>query len=258
MADRGISTTWETILLITHPRYFHYIFNPVSFYLCYADAHALGCVVAEVNNTFGDRHLYITDQLCRTGTQWRTTCPVRKTFHVSPFNRVEGRYAFTVERDQGRLAVGVDLWVDDQLHLRAELCGTSVPVTTRALLSAWVRHPLRPVLTTPRILKQAATLYIQKKLTVHKRTEPEDVMTIIKREPSLLEKGCQRNVTDIFSKIEHGALWLHRPDGRIDRFGDQAETSPVELYLHRYAFFRKLVFRSDVGLGEAFVEGDIT
>ena len=47
----------ERTLLITSPRYFGYAFNPVNFYLRIKDETLLAAV-AEVNNTFGDRHIY--------------------------------------------------------------------------------------------------------------------------------------------------------------------------------------------------------
>lgn len=49
------------ITLITTPRIFGYAFNPVSFYFCYDNANALRVVLLEVNNTFGEKHLYALD-----------------------------------------------------------------------------------------------------------------------------------------------------------------------------------------------------
>lgn len=45
------------IRLLTHLRYFGYIFNPVSFYFCHVDQKHLATIVAEVNNTpWGEMH----------------------------------------------------------------------------------------------------------------------------------------------------------------------------------------------------------
>ena len=49
----------SNIIMITSARYFNYVFNPVSFYYCYADDHTLAAIVAEVNNTYGERHPYV-------------------------------------------------------------------------------------------------------------------------------------------------------------------------------------------------------
>ncbi|CAG8610629.1 224_t:CDS:2, partial [Gigaspora margarita] len=48
--------------LVTMPRFFGYAFNPVSIYYCYDITDALKIIVLEVNNTFGEKHLYIMDR----------------------------------------------------------------------------------------------------------------------------------------------------------------------------------------------------
>ncbi len=45
----------ERVLMLTQPRVLGYVFNPVSFYWCYRGDGSLACVVAELNNTFGER-----------------------------------------------------------------------------------------------------------------------------------------------------------------------------------------------------------
>ena len=54
-------TTWPggRVEVVTHCRVFGFVFNPVSFWYCYRPDETLGVVVAEVNNTFGDRHPYV-------------------------------------------------------------------------------------------------------------------------------------------------------------------------------------------------------
>ena len=44
--------------LLTQPRFLGYCFNPVSFWLAF-DGKVLRAVIAEVSNTFGDRHSYV-------------------------------------------------------------------------------------------------------------------------------------------------------------------------------------------------------
>jgi uncharacterized protein len=56
------------IRLLTHLRYFGYVFNPVSFYYCFdADDRQVETIVAEVNNTpWGERHCYVLPQSATT------------------------------------------------------------------------------------------------------------------------------------------------------------------------------------------------
>ena len=41
--------------MLTQPRVLGYVFNPVTFYWCYRADGSLACIVAELNNTFGER-----------------------------------------------------------------------------------------------------------------------------------------------------------------------------------------------------------
>ncbi|HVP68186.1 MAG TPA: DUF1365 domain-containing protein [Anaeromyxobacteraceae bacterium] len=70
------------VRLLTHVRSLGYVFNPVSFYYCYAeDGRALEAVVAEITNTpWGERHSYVVGARGAGATGDFT-----KSFHVSPF-----------------------------------------------------------------------------------------------------------------------------------------------------------------------------
>ena len=48
-----------SIQVLTNLRVLGYVFNPVSFWWCRRTDGSLACVVAEVNNTFGERHPYV-------------------------------------------------------------------------------------------------------------------------------------------------------------------------------------------------------
>lgn len=50
-----------SIRLLTQCRVLGYVFNPISMFYCHDVHGALATVVAEVNNTFGERHLYLLD-----------------------------------------------------------------------------------------------------------------------------------------------------------------------------------------------------
>jgi len=61
LATHGLGWLRGPIRLLTQPRYFGFVMNPVSFYFCFGDdGQKLEAVVAEVNNTpWGERHCYI-------------------------------------------------------------------------------------------------------------------------------------------------------------------------------------------------------
>jgi DUF1365 family protein len=90
--SQGILDADGNIWLQTYPRVWGFTFKPVSFWYCYrtaAQGGDLRAVVAEVNNTFGERHCYVLE-----APQWGQTVTAEKAFHVSPFCRVTGSYAF--------------------------------------------------------------------------------------------------------------------------------------------------------------------
>src|SRR5262249_35193061 len=76
----------EEVRLQTMPRVLGYVFNPVSFWFCYRDGRP-DAVLAEVNNTFGEKHFYwIHPNEGISSGEWISA---KKVFHVSPFFPVE-------------------------------------------------------------------------------------------------------------------------------------------------------------------------
>jgi len=165
------------IVLITMARFMTKVFNPVSFYYCLLNDGSPKCMVAEVNNTFGERHLYIMD----TTGSFPITCDSSKQFHVSPFNNMQGHYAFSFSAPADELNIGIRLIRDGETVLDAAMWGTGKPLTTTNLWSTLLRHPLTAALTMPRILWQAALLHYKKRLPVFKKPAPISSMTIKER-----------------------------------------------------------------------------
>lgn len=87
------------IRLLTSPRHFGLVFNPVSLYYCFdASGTALDALVAEVTNTpWGERHCYVLDLAGvepRRGRVLESRSP--KRFHVSPFMEMEMQYDWQI------------------------------------------------------------------------------------------------------------------------------------------------------------------
>lgn len=167
--------------MVTSPKYFGYAFNPVNFYLR-TEGDALLAAVAEVNNTFGDRHIYpLTDLIQEGDRHWTARCP--KDFHVSPFNDMAGEYKFTFQLSEDELFIGVDLYKQGSCTMQTSISGTGHPLTNGSITSYALLRPLDTALNTmPRILWQAAKLYLRKKLEVHKRPSPTSQQTVIDRD----------------------------------------------------------------------------
>ncbi len=132
LADAGRAAS--RIVLLTGARSFGYAFDPISIFWCY-DAADTGCtVVAEVHNTYGDRHAYILEP------DEDGAAEVAKEMYVSPFNDVEGTYHIRVSPPASSVSVRVSLERAGHEPFVATLRGARRPFTTRALIAASVRH----------------------------------------------------------------------------------------------------------------------
>ena len=86
LARWGIDDVDGEIWLQTYPRMWGVAFKPVSFWYCQRADGSVRGVLVEVNNTFGQRHVYWLDQ-----PQEGVAIEADKAFHVSPFCQVQGR-----------------------------------------------------------------------------------------------------------------------------------------------------------------------
>jgi len=176
------------VTLVTTPRWFGRVFNPVSFFLLHADDGDFVGLVAEVNNTFGDRHIYPV-RLERSPQEKISGGKHVKEFHVSPFNNMEGSYRFSVRREGEELYIGVNLYRDGRKTIETWIEGIGVPLGSAELRREILRHPLRPWLTFPRILWQALLLKFKHRLPVFKRPEPSSPRTIRSRGKPQISQG---------------------------------------------------------------------
>ncbi|KGK79551.1 cyclopropane-fatty-acyl-phospholipid synthase [Thalassobacter stenotrophicus] len=128
-------------LLLTQPRMFGYVFNPVSFWLCYDVENELRVVIAEVSNTYGDRHSYLchTDNLSPITAE--TEMHATKIFYVSPFQKIEGDYTFRFNITDERIGIWID-YSGGKGGLIATLCGKRQQLTSKGLAFAALRRPL--------------------------------------------------------------------------------------------------------------------
>ncbi len=169
------------IMLVTSARYFHYVFNPVSFYYCLADGDDPACIVAEVNNTFGEKHIYVLDEPLAPVSGYVAHYSAEKSFHVSPFNNLNGRYEFLFSAIGPQLNIRITLHREEGVVFEADLRGKARPLTSLGLAAVMFRHPLMPHLSMPRILFEAARLFFQRKLPYIEKPVPGSAMTIRKK-----------------------------------------------------------------------------
>lgn len=161
LASQGITADGQLILQ-TFPRILGYAFNPVSFWFCHAADGRLLALLAEVNNTFGDRHSYLLVADDGQGITHDSRLVCRKTFHVSPFLTVQGDYTFRLRETPLTSFVSINLADDTGLILRTSIGGHLEPLQTGNFLRAFARQPLITFSVITRIHWQALRLWLRK------------------------------------------------------------------------------------------------
>jgi len=155
--------------LLTQPRFLSYIFNPVSFWLAMDDT-GLRAVIAEVNNTFGDRHSYICHRPDFAPITAKDTLTADKVFHVSPFQTIAGRYEFSFDINDDTICIRI-LHKNGAEGVIATLEGHRQKMTNRSLLRAALRRPAGALRTILLIHWQAIKLKL-KGATYKRRPSP--------------------------------------------------------------------------------------
>ena len=151
----------ERVLMLTQPRVLGYVFNPVTFYWCYRADGSLACMVAELNNTFGER---LPEVLRGAGPSYEHA----KHLHVSPFMGLDQSYEYAFSEP------GRDVWA--RIHVReredrpltAVLRGRRRELTDTSVARSLLRYPLMPARITALIHWQALRLGL-KRVPFHRK-----------------------------------------------------------------------------------------
>jgi DUF1365 family protein len=146
--DPGIAR----VSMLTLPRVLGYVFNPVTFSWCYGAGGELRCIVAELSNTFGERHLEV---LRGPGPSYEH----EKHLHVSPFFGLDQSYEYAFTEPGEQLLARIHVRENGGRPLTAVLHGRRRELTNRSLAAALVRYPLMPHRVTTLIHWQALRLW---------------------------------------------------------------------------------------------------
>lgn len=153
LAGNGVDLAGGRVVMLASARVLGYVFNPLSVFWCYRSGGDLACVIAEVQNTYRQRHCYLLH------TDARGRAEATKQFYVSPFNPVDGHYRMSLPEPSRRLALTVTLHRPGSPPFVASVRGTRQDATTAQLLRAMFRHPWPTALTTLRIHARGIRLW---------------------------------------------------------------------------------------------------
>lgn len=162
--------------LLAQPRVFGHVFNPVSFWLGRGADDTLIAVIAEVTNTYGDRHSYLCHhpdgRPIAPGDQMKAT----KIMHVSPFQPVEGEYTFRFDINDSRIGIWID-YGRDAGGLIATLTGKRQPLSNRGIVRSLLRRPFGARRVLALIHWQALKLWIKGATFRGRPTPPGEEVT---------------------------------------------------------------------------------
>lgn len=140
LREAGIAWSGGRIVLLTMPRLFNYVFNPLSVYFCYDADGFLVSLVHEVANTFGERHFYVLPPHAAADGKIAQACD--KAFFVSPFLEMGLSYEFEVTPPGARAVVSMLVRRGREIALTASFAGERRDLTDANLLKVWVGNPL--------------------------------------------------------------------------------------------------------------------
>ena len=170
----GVTDADGEVWLQTYPRVLGYAFKPVSFWYCQRQDGSLAAVVAEVNNTFGERHCYL---LAGPELAWGREQRAAKVFHVSPFCRVEGEYLFRFARSDGRIVARVEHRDGQGPLLITSVTGVFAAATPARQRAAFFGQPLMTLGVIARIHWQALRLWAKRVPLIRKPVMPDLFVT---------------------------------------------------------------------------------
>jgi DUF1365 family protein len=176
LAREGIDLAGGRVVMLCQARSMGYVFNPLSIFWCHGPTGALACVIAEVHNTYGERHCYLlrppATELQRSG--W-LDAEVSKAFYVSPFFDVDGGYRIRISPPSESLSVSISLRRQGQVVFAASVRGRRHPAGALHLLRFAARLPMATYRTSALIRMHGLLLWMRRVPVVPRpRHEPQE------------------------------------------------------------------------------------
>ncbi|WP_460275347.1 DUF1365 domain-containing protein [Celeribacter sp. ULVN23_4] len=160
-----------TLALLTQPRFLGYWFNPVSFWFI-LEGDTLRAVIAEVNNTFRQRHSYLLSHPDLAPITATTPLKAEKVFYVSPFQDIAGEYRFNLSVRSDKIAIRISQ-IDGDGGIDTAMSGPLKPLTNREILKSALRRPGGALSVVVQIYWHALRLKL-KGAAYRKRPTPPD------------------------------------------------------------------------------------
>jgi len=139
LAESKIDIGSGTIKLLCFPRFFGYVFNPLSIFYCYDENLQLKAVLYEVKNTFNEQHTYVFPTSPSSNLILHR-CD--KKFYVSPFIEMKTFYNFRLLKPGNTINVFIKQADIDGTLLIACQTGKWLELNSKNLFIQFLKHPL--------------------------------------------------------------------------------------------------------------------
>jgi len=139
LAESKIDIGSGTIKLLCFPRFFGYVFNPLSIFYCYDENLQLKAVLYEVKNTFNEQHTYVFPASPSSNLILHK-CD--KKFYVSPFIEMKTFYNFRLLKPGKIINVFIKQSDIDGILLIACQVGQKLELNSKNLFAQFLKHPL--------------------------------------------------------------------------------------------------------------------
>ena len=151
------------VRLLTHLRYFGYVFNPISVYYCFDGDNARpSCYVLEVSNTpWKERTCYVLPAASADQKGRGERFDFKKEMHVSPFIPMDMFYRCWAPPPGDRLSLSVDVRSEEESVLKTSLALNRCEMTAGVLARSLLRFPLMTANVTCRIHLNALFLWMK-------------------------------------------------------------------------------------------------
>jgi DUF1365 family protein len=161
---RSQGATWSAsrIVMLANARTLGYVFDPLTVYWCYAADGSLEGVLAEVHNTYGERHGYVVE------LDTRGIGSAEKAFYVSPFFGVFGDYSLKFVQQGDKVGAFVTLKQADRVVFTGSFTGRALPVTAPRVLAVALTSPLMPQRVAALIRLHGLWLWFRRLPVVHR------------------------------------------------------------------------------------------
>jgi DUF1365 family protein len=202
IARAGLDLQGGAIRVLCMPRVLGHAFNPLTLFFCHRPDGGLAAMLYQVDNTFGERHVYVLPVDPAQAHDPRIEQACEKRFFVSPLMPMTLAYRFVVQRPAAASAVLIEARDADGPVLVATVEARREPLSDRALLRAWAGAPLLSLRVLTSIHWEALRVWL-KGVGLHRR-EPAPGMgvTLVRaRWPQPLEADSSLSAPSLRSQL---------------------------------------------------------